>query len=139
MITKCENRPESGCRACEYSQDRFDCRVNETKQVKHTPGPWKVVGTMWIESAEGRLVSRAVHLAQSNLEKEDAEIALNIANARLIASAPDLLAACKDLSSIIAHIREGERNGGVFGELSISDDKARDAIRKAEGQEEGKD
>jgi hypothetical protein len=119
MITKCENRPESGCRACEYSQDRFDCRVKETKQVKHTPGPWlarQMFSGNWdicAEDGNGETIARA---------REES-------NARLIAAAPELLAALSQLLSRLAFYGSID---SVREEGPIED--ARTAIRKAEGK-----
>lgn len=58
--------------------------------MKHTPGPWKVkqgLGAPDIVSKE-RLVARALY----HMGSEDREVD---SNARLIAAAPELLAACE--------------------------------------------
>ena len=54
------------------------------------------------------------------------------ANARLIAEAPAMLAALKRLSDAIKPIRDGERNGAAFGQLSISDDEIRSILDRIE-------
>lgn len=63
--------------------------------TQHTPGPWKV-NDVFIENSPNRLVvSKAMwggaNIADCGLSTDDE----GRANARLIASAPDLLAACK--------------------------------------------
>lgn len=50
------------------------------------------------------------------------------ANARFIAAAPVVAQALADLSEAVRRIRDGERNGGAFGMLSIADDAAREAL-----------
>jgi len=49
-------------------------------------------------------------------------------------AAPVILAALKALSNAVAPTREGKRDGGTFGNLSLADDVARAAIAKAEAQ-----
>jgi hypothetical protein len=97
--------------------------------AKHTPGPWGELETEssvyldgcggWqdIGTTKGRVLAIAVGYACS--PRDDAE-----ANARLIASAPELLEA---LQSIIDSLAEG-----FISETCI--DAARAAIRKATGE-----
>lgn len=54
-------------------------------EAKHTPGPWAVAGRLIVSAKHGSI--GAVDDGQPNVE----------ANARLIAAAPDLLAALKAL------------------------------------------
>ncbi len=65
---------------------------------KHTPGPWKVVGTeIW---------GANVKIASGRGAYDEKDRQKNKANARLIAAAPDLLAACKTtLEMLDAEIR----------------------------------
>jgi len=56
------------------------------------------------------------------------------ANARLIAAAPDMLAALKKMSEAVSLLRDGERNGAAFGMVGIAHDEARETIAKAEGK-----
>lgn len=80
----------------------------------HTPGPWEVlepVGT-WIQTAGDPYGHGRMHIADvrgwghltgfgaCHLGMEKA-VAVQAANARLIAAAPDLLAACKNLMSMV--------------------------------------
>lgn len=95
-------------------------------EVKNTPGPWnqssKGDGRIYIEggaAADDIAVTLMVHD-----QREDA------ANARLIAAAPDLLAACEALLRFAESVRPG---GGVLaGEHDMLRD-ARAAISKAGG------
>lgn len=62
---------------------------------KHTPGPWNIaqesIDKEWhIVTASGGRIMANVHIEAGN--------EMDAANARLIAAAPDLLAACKDVA-----------------------------------------
>jgi hypothetical protein len=103
---------------------------------KHTPGPWKVGVTL----SDGRRIAlvlkgtdmrgkhnvyRDVHATRHHIEEQEP-----VANARLIAAAPDLLAACKALKKAtspekdsVDFCREALRASGI----------ARHAIAKARG------
>lgn len=90
---------------------------------KHTPGPWNATtqnGVHWVDDPKGNPV---VHWAgfDSSFSREQ-----NEANARLIASAPDLLAALESLVSRCYHF-----GGSKGGKMDIS--QARAAIKKATG------
>ena len=90
----------------------------------HTPGPWAADPvTLMVTSERGLVcvVEDRVHADYDN----SAEIE---ANARLIASAPDLLAICLELDQ---WERDPDKYGGDLAELAI---KARAAIRKATGE-----
>jgi len=90
--------------------------------TKHTPGPWRVtaaplnpgVSTRWIEVYSVDPEDDVAQATGGNLKTAQA-------NARLIAAAPDLLAALED-------ILEGNRNGWIAR-------VAREAIAKAKGGE----
>ena len=86
----------------------------DTKTQTHTPGPWHVNDeTGWISA--GRYAHRNVCLIADDLGDSD-EREQGLANARLIAAAPDLLKALeaitqhtdadKDMSAILEDIRE---------------------------------
>ena len=81
----------------------------------HTPGPWSVVDRSHIRSASLGLVA----VAQHGLETQ--------ANARLIASAPELLEALREAFNAFAH----DADGPVWADSTIA--KARAAIAKATG------
>lgn len=87
--------------------------------MKHTPGPWRLRADMAVmaycdETETHEPIARAYG---------DGSIENLHANSRLIASAPDLLAACKALLNCIQPDRDWDEAK-----------KARVAIRKAEGQ-----
>ncbi len=79
------------------------------KKTLHTPGPWKHDPT-WGLIEHGKTQICALHSG-------------NIANARLIAAAPDLLVALESLL----------KSSEVFGRFDAQLD-AREAIRKAKGE-----
>ena len=85
-------------------------------QSKHTPGPWSVV-----EYNEGR-----------NMDIQDSKGAgvLTKDNARLIAAAPDLLAALE----LIEHAAISGMDGDMLAALQDIMQGARAAIAKARGQ-----
>ena len=94
---------------------------------KHTPGPWKVEDNPWggtphVRSGRRRLLRL---LAEGN-----EEIAESVANARLIAAAPDLLAA---LEAVTTHLGELLIDLGPCEDDRDVLDVARAAIAKARG------
>jgi hypothetical protein len=105
---------------------------------KHTPGPWKVVGTeIW---------GPHVRLADGRGAYDEKDRQRRNANARLIAAAPDLLAALEDAAErmeIVARcINIDQRHKGVSpathvrhtaAHLAAHAKFARAAIAKAEG------
>ena len=81
---------------------------------KHTPGPWKVVGTeIW---------GARVKIASGRGAYDEKDRQKNKANARLIAAAPDLLKVCK-----VALVKWSFPVGAAFVEKQLED-----AIAKAE-------
>jgi hypothetical protein len=91
------------------------------KNTLHTPGPWQV-------SPYGNITSKSLTVAKveqmpGNYESEKQ------ANARLIASAPDLLSALEFLLADYIAI-----NGENLTGSSVPADKAREALRKAKGE-----
>ena len=97
---------------------------------KHTPGPWVVLidhlGENEIEIV-GNAGTHSVPVADIMLDEHTTfapPLAEAMANARLIASAPDLLEVLEEASDPI--------NGYLHGPLL---DRARAAIAKARGQE----
>lgn len=75
--------------------------MNSTTQTQHTPGPWEVIVPPTI-SGDSRWVMGPDEkpIAQINWGREQDE---RFANARLIASAPDLLAALEAADEVLAH------------------------------------
>jgi len=96
--------------------------------MPHTPGPWKISK----ETTPGQFVTEVK--IRSNDDSHVAVIgpcAVD-ANARLIAAAPDLLAALEECRDIIARLAQ-ESPDGIPMWASAVHDQARTAIRKAEG------
>lgn len=100
---------------------------------KHTPGPWRFIANhpgcipaFDIRDAEGMMVAYLGHTRTPGQAE---------ANARLIAAAPDLLAACERLS--FAALRRESTMGdpcnliAAIEELREAAQQARDAITKA--------
>ena len=86
---------------------------------KHTPGPWSTYVNKW--------PTEVVVRAMFPDETERAEIATtNADNARLIASAPDLLDALKELVQVTAHLDA----------CPATVEQAKAAIAKATGESE---
>jgi hypothetical protein len=104
-----------------------------SNQTKHTPGPWQIrsggnTGKFFVEQSQGAEVT--ICFVDTNLRS-------NEANARLIAAAPDLLAACE--SGLAALVAYGARCGNA-GEKIISEECrvqaafVRSALEKARGE-----
>jgi hypothetical protein len=98
-----------------------DLKVGRIEQLTHTPGDWR-----WFDYPDGRKLlagpTRAV------LHCPDAPIACDPADQRLIAAAPDLLAALKALVDAVEH-REGP-SAPVWDQMQA----AEAVIAKAEGR-----
>ena len=85
-----------------------DSRTAPTNQkaFAHTPGPWRTAGYGYIESVAadlpsesyGRPIAIPVPVAKVVDHRQVSE-GTKIANARLIAAAPDLLAVCKAIAA----------------------------------------
>ena len=96
--------------------------------MSHTPGPWKVADrfTVWTDDGVGCEVAR---VEVENLD--DDSLAQAESDARLIAAAPEMLAALKGLMELYASGRmviEGEQDEGDDPLIGAS----RHAIAKAE-------
>lgn len=89
-----------------------------SKQAKHTPGPWKLKNEGTIVDADGGLIATTGYRVTA-IDDQDAP------NARLIAAAPDLLAA---LEGLIRH----EVNISGAARAYVHD--ARVAVAKAKGE-----
>lgn len=91
--------------------------------AQHTRGPWKLAGgffaaTVFVgDKKKPRIIHDGI---QSDPEA--------VANARLIAAAPDLLAALRHLAECV----DAERELSSASEIAL--DEARNAITKAEGR-----
>jgi hypothetical protein len=91
-------------------------RTNETNNATHTPGPWKHNET-WGLITYGKQEIAALHSG-------------NVANARLISAAPELLEALKALLPITARVIQVTTDGQPILR------QARAAIAKATGGEQ---
>ena len=78
--------------------------------AKHTPGPWAVVGTNIEQIEEGVEIATVSEYRTMTLRQS--------ANARLIAAAPDLLAALREADTYLHSV------------LSIQHDDVTDAVRQ---------
>jgi hypothetical protein len=90
----------------------------------HTPGPWEVRDKFYIGRA-GRM--SLAEVKSGDVPAEDVE--QHMANARLIAAAPDLLAACKAAAMKLAH--------SPLDRISVAFEMLEAAIAKATGEQHG--
>mgnify|MGYP001562523686 CR=1 FL=1 len=98
----------------------------KNEKAKHTPGPWKAYG----QEVQGDLNGKLRRVAYCNMT-ESGKVTTRIqaeANARLIAAAPDLLAALEKCAAMLANIGQGATNGDYLDALG----EARAAIAKTE-------
>lgn len=76
---------------------------------KHTPGTWYAVGA-WVEMEDDNVADictcNPADIGQEHLGRSDEEI---MANARLIAAAPDMLEALQELLGCFYHIEQNEK------------------------------
>src|ERR1700743_1995785 len=111
--------------------------TDQPTKSAHTPGPWSADG-LTIYAPNGYRVCRLTEPHKNERGKERAEgNEYRAANARLIAAAPDLLAACIALSKRMPKRGEVYRSGiGGSGALTHYDPEVEDmfaAIAKATG------
>ena len=98
-------------------------------KTEHTNGPWKVLehargrGRTCVTTSNGAPVHAVI--CEIDTKSIATDEAIRLANANLIAAAPDLLAALKAISDYVA-MMHGHR-GGDISENAIA------AINKAEG------
>lgn len=112
-------------------------------KAQHTPGPWRVIGNPYSDMARDVIAPNGNRIAALNGAAFDysSEVA---ANARLIASAPDLLAALENLlqSDLVEWFPPSPNTGGKgdwTDELRAKGAPilaARAAIAKAKGIEQ---
>ena len=96
--------------------------------MKHTPGPWHVDGRPRHEALEIHSESRRIARSLYEGGSEDNEAN---ANAHLIAAAPELLEALKELCDMV----DGLFSIDYHAYDSFTTQPARAVIAKAEGQE----
>lgn len=103
-------------------------------EQKHTPGPWRVGDGSFVignHPAPGITGSDDVHHYGGHLICES----VSQANARLIAAAPDLLEALKDILSGWRYIRQDAAHQSIYG---VGWDRAQQAAEAAIAKAEGK-
>lgn len=98
-------------------------------QAQHTPGPWTVLPLNWGAQVLARRKNTPVCAIGGDTEdpREDQEA---LANARLIAAAPEMLAALRKALSLIEAISDG-RIAEVHGDIDETGSLVCDAIAKA--------
>lgn len=89
---------------------------------KHTPGPWywapKADGAVFIKSDDTRPLHKTVAQVASN------ELSAMEANARLIAAAPELLEALRDVTEYLENNRVTAREAALLRSATAAIDKA---------------
>lgn len=91
--------------------------TRDSSRVSHTPGPWSLRDDFDVVDAYGAVVAETV--SEGNVSEHE-----QAANAQLIAAAPEILAALRDMIS----------EWSVLGRINTETwDRARDASAKAEG------
>jgi len=97
------------------------------QKTKHTPGPWRTGGTggLIVFAADGYAVANATVFHQKQEEGESQ------ANARLIAAAPALLAACK---AALAYVRPAAT--GCECGFCQAKEQMQQAVAQAEGADQ---
>ena len=103
--------------------------------AKHTPGPWAVstqgVG-FEVDSADGWQVAQA---QQRHEDGRGKEATMRLANARLIAAAPELLEALIEASEWVSEYVSQMRAYTISDEAAKSLRRIRAAIAKATGEQ----
>lgn len=97
----------------------------------HTPGPWRTT-TAYDDPAvidyDGRIIAMAV------MDEDDPqELETIVANARLLAAAPELLAACREAVSAITYLLSNDDDDPNYADTLNT---LAAAISKAEGRSE---
>ena len=105
--------------------------------IKHTPGPWVIDSD---GDGKANAIVTSTHLASldddicevygGNMDDDDTRQA----NARLIAAAPDLLAALRTLANQISPDSDDYPDSSYFRMMQDAEEKALAAIAKAEGK-----
>ena len=110
-------------------------------EAKHTPGPWIQNGVRVISGREGGLVEIADMMRTGLWDFRTPDRGTAMANARLCAAAPDLLAALQNLlqhansySDAMAEFGRGSTELGENADSVSITGMARAAIDKATGQ-----
>lgn len=109
--------------------------MTDEKRLSHTPGPWRV--NKYGSIGAGEFGKKPIVANVEPLYGDDALLyGDSAANARLIAAAPDLLDALKELVAVVRgecpSLLEEDSGGSALLDMAIED-----AIAKAEGRERG--
>jgi hypothetical protein len=104
------------------------------KRMKHTPGPWIIFNKLGVLSVM-RGKKEVVHWAGFDSSRFPQQ---NIANARLIAAAPELLQSLRELMQAVEAELTGEPKNVPKSVWSDKWEKAEVAIHKAEAGEREK-
>jgi hypothetical protein len=100
---------------------------------KHTPGPWRIYDCGTIGSASVRIPGSTDVILPGTVK--GATIGEAMCNARLIAAAPDLLAACRKAEPILdQYIDDQCERGDTPTDVAIVLVEMRHAIARAEGE-----
>lgn len=123
-------------------RDALDYRENQgkgtamatetTTKVGHTPGPWHVGGTsddVWVQTADpdANVICDIIRRSPEQLTEED------VANANVLAAAPDLLAALKAVQKWLMLSAPVENSQSWNESFVKANDLTCAAIAKAEG------
>ena len=99
--------------------------------IKHTPGPWKHEDRTYVYALNEQGSNRFyVDVQRGRANGELTQLAELLANARLIAAAPDLLEACEHFMKSM----EAAMTDGLQLNLPMHEQAMRAAIRKAKGE-----
>ena len=105
---------------------------------KHSPGPWGILDiathdtiTVWQtrNPIKNFHIATVLDYASSNKQASEAEFQRCLANARLIAAAPELLEVVEALLDLTSDEKEFS-----WDTLQVVTDMAREAIKKARGE-----
>ena len=98
--------------------------------VQHTPGPWSSADTI----TDGLVVTANAGMTDlADFIADECGHAVAVANARLAAAAPDMLAALKDAAAHMESLARHLTSGSDANALDARARQARAAVRKAEG------
>lgn len=103
-------------------------------EANHTPGPWCVDGEDYfakVVSKDGWTIAETSHIHDGDLGKAED---IHLANMRLIAAAPDLLAACEASLALLTKYGEGRFACAAFESERKLIHQLRAAITKAKGR-----
>lgn len=98
-------------------------------KAEHTPGPWRAINGGPFITSDAGVIARTANSADEVVQYAERVGSLaDKANARLIASAPDLLTACKAAVAALSQNKTFEADIAAAKKFLI------EAIEKAEGE-----